>query len=117
MNLACTKAMPTASRRGHFLSLNSDHFNSSGNVVDVNDRMWYTMVWLYACNGGTPGEFGVSAAESISERINGMDVYASAYAKVNYTTNTLRPYAVPDFGRMNSIFDFFKSGWRFISNK
>ena len=39
---APTKASPTASRRGHFLSLNSDPFNSSFGVVDTSDEMWYT---------------------------------------------------------------------------
>jgi len=39
-----TKASPTASRRGHFLSLNSYHFNFSVGVVDMSDGMWYTNV-------------------------------------------------------------------------
>ena len=37
-----TKAPPTASRRGHFLFLNSDSFNSSVGVVDMSGEMWYT---------------------------------------------------------------------------
>ena len=37
-----TKAPPTASRRGHFRLQITYHFNSSGNVVDINDEMWYT---------------------------------------------------------------------------
>ena len=35
--VSTTTHPPTASRRGLFLSL-----NSNGNVVDTNDEMWYT---------------------------------------------------------------------------
>ena len=41
MNFDCTKAKPTASRRGHFRLQITYHFNSNGNVVDTNE-MWYT---------------------------------------------------------------------------
>jgi len=59
--MASTKAAPTASRRGHFLSLNSDHFNSSGNVVDVNDEMWYT--------SGTKYDSGIENTPSSQGRV------------------------------------------------
>ena len=68
-----TKAMPTASCRGHFLSLHP--FNSSGNVVDVNDEMWYTYGTKYDSGiENSPSDQG-RVRKAVVNRIKNSDFY------------------------------------------
>ena len=70
-----TKAKPTASRRGLFLSLNSYHFNSSGNAVDLSGVMWYTYGTKYDSGiENSPSDQG-RVRKAVVNRIKNSDFY------------------------------------------